>query len=266
MSANSYAPERIAVEKRAGTISPSRLARIAGLLYLIIIVSGIFAQFFVRQSLVVPGDAAATANNVLASEMLLRTGIAADLIMILADVALALVFYVLFKPVSSSLSLLAAFFRLTQAAVLAANLLNLIFALRLFGGTDILAVIGTEQLQALGMVFLDAHGIGYSIAMAFFGINLLVLGYLIIKSGYFPKLLGILLVLASMGYLFFDSFAKILMPNYAAYQATFDMAVIVPAFIAELAFCLWLLVKGVNVPQEAGRPSMRPTQVESTAS
>jgi hypothetical protein len=263
MNANIAALGKMVMGNRIERISQLKLARIAGLLYLIIIVSGIFAEFFVRQSLKVPGDAAATASNIMASEMLFRAGIAGDLIMIVADIALALVFYLLFRPVSNALALLAAFFRLAQAIILGINLLNLFFALQLFEGTGYLSLIGADQLQALGMVFLDAHGIGYTIGLTFFAINLLILAYLVFKSGYFPRILGVLLVVAAVGYLI-DSFAKVLLSNYAAYQPLFDLAVFVPAFIAELAFCLWLIIKGVNIPQLENNP-LNTAQAEGIA-
>ena len=252
MSTNAYALGKIGVENRVDESAQRKLARIAGLLYLIIIAAGIFAEFIVRQSLIVPGDATATAGNIMASEMLFRAGIAADLVMIMADVALAVVFYLLFKPVNNGLSLLAAFFRLAQATVLGINLLNLFFALGLISGAGYLAVSGADQLNSLAMLFLNAHGIGYSIGLVFFGANLLILGYLVFKSGYVPKILGILLIAASLGYLI-DSFAKVLLPNYAEFQPIFDLAVFMPAFIAELSLGLWLLVKGVKVKSEHSR-------------
>ena len=226
--------------------SPRQAARVAGLLYLTIIIAGIFAEFFVRQSLIVAGDAAATAANIVASEGLFRLGIAGDLIMIMCDVALALVFYVLLKPVSNALSLLAAFFRLAQAAILGINLLNLFFVLQLLSGADYLSVFGADQLEALVLLFLNGHSIGYSIGLVFFGLSLFVLGYLVFKSGYFPRILGVLLIVAAFGYLI-DSFASFLWPTYEAYEAIFALVVFLPAFIGELAMCLWLLVKGVNV-------------------
>jgi len=229
-------------------ISQQKAARIAGILYLLIIIAGIFAEFFVRSSLIVPGDAEATASNIIASEGLFRIGIASDFIMIMSDVALALVFYVLFKPVSNALALLAAFFRLAQAVALGINLLNLFFVLLLLSGADHLTVYSQDQLNAQVLLFLDAHSIGYSIALVFFGFSLLVLGYLVFKSGYFPKILGILLLVASLGYLI-DSFANFLMSNYEAYEAIFTVVVFVPAFIAELALCLWLLIKGAKIPE-----------------
>lgn len=223
----------------------NKIARVAGLLYLIIIVAGIFAEFFVRQSLVVPGDATATAGNIMAAEGLFRIGIAADLIMIMSDVALALMFYVLLKPVSNLLSLLAAFFRLGQATILGINLLNLFFVLQLLSGADYLTVFGADQLHALALMFLNGHSIGYAIGLVLFGLSLAVLGYLVFKSGYFPRVLGILLVFASFGYLI-DSFASFLLPGYDAYEAIFALVVILPAFIGEFSMCLWLLLKGVK--------------------
>ena len=249
MTSNTVALGNIKAEKQIDNSSQRKLTKIAGLLYLTIIIAGIFAQFFVRQGLIVPGDAAATAANIIASEGLFRLGIAADLIMIIADVALALVFYILFKPVSVALSLLAAFFRLAQATVLGINLLNLFFTLQLLSGADYLAVLGSDQLNALSMLFLDTHGTGYAIGLVFFGVNLFILAYLVLKSGYLPKVLGILLLAASIGYII-DTFARTLLLNYENYQPLFDLAVFTPAVIAELALALWLLFKGVKTPQK----------------
>lgn len=231
-----------------------KTARVAGILYLTIIVAGIFAEFFVRQSLIVPGDATTTANNITASEGLFRIGIASDLIMIMSDVTLALIFYVLLKPVSDSLSLLAAFFRVAQAVILGINLLNLFFVLQLLSGAGTLTVFSSDQLHALVLLFLNGHSIGYAIGLVLFGLSLLVLGYLVFKSGYFPRILGVLLIVAALGYLS-DSFARFLLPTYDAYEEIFTLVVFLPAFIGELSMCLWLLVKGVTVKQTHLRPS-----------
>lgn len=241
-----------------------KTARVAGFLYLIIIIAGIFAEFFVRQSLITPGDATATAHNIMASEGLFRMGIAGDLIMIMCDVALALIFYVLLKPVSNSLSLLAAFFRLGQAAILGINLLNLFFVLQLLSGADYLAVFGADQLHALVLLFLNGHSLGYSIGLVLFGLSLLVLGYLVFKSGYFPRILGVLLIIAASGYLI-DSFASFLLPTYDTYEAILALVVFLPAFIGELSMCLWLLVKGVKVQQQDNSIALNTTQAEGMA-
>lgn len=245
MNSNTYALGKIEVTQQSAATSQRKVARMAGLLYLTIIFAGIFAEFFVRQSLIVPGNASATAGNILASESLFRMGIAADLIMIICDVALALAFYLLLEPVNRSLALLAAFFRLAQATVLGINLLNLFSALQLLSGANYLKAFGADQLYAQAMLDLNAHATGYSLGLVFFGLSVLILGYLIVRSGYIPGILGILLIFASAGYLV-DSFAKVLMPNYDSFAAVFALIVFVPALIGELALGLWLLIKGVR--------------------
>ena len=223
---------------------PNRLARIAAVLYLAIVVTGIFAFFVVRGSLVVPGDAAATAANVVASEGFFRLGIASDLVMILSDVALAVVLYVLFRAVSPMLATFAAFFRLAQSAALGVNLVSLFVGLRLLG-PDAAAALGAERAQGLALVFFDAHAVGYTLALLFFAMSLFFLGLLVWRSGFVPKLLGALLVFAGTGYLI-DGFANVLLTNYAAYADVFAMVVFLPAIVGEVAFALWLLVRGVG--------------------
>ena len=230
-----------------------RTARIAGVLYLIIIAAGIFAQFFVRESLIVPGDAAATAANVTASEGLFRLGTVADLVMILADVAIAVAFFVLLQPVSTGLSLLAAFFRLVQASVLGMNLLNLVIGLRLVSSSAVQDAVGAAQAEALGLLFFDAHSVGYTLALAFFGVSILVLGYLVMKAAYLPSILGVLLMIAGAGYLV-DTLANLLLPNYADYATIFAVVVFAPAIIAELSMAIWLLVKGVKGSAGSAQP------------
>jgi hypothetical protein len=221
------------------------MAKIAGFAYLILIITGIFAEFFVRAGLTVPGDAAATAGNILGSQNLFRLGIAADVVMIICDILLALIFYLLFKTVNQGLALLAAFFRLIQAAVLAANLLNLFLVLSFLSGDGFLEVYSAGQLQSSAYLALKMHGTGYAAALVFFGFSLLILGYLILRSDLIPGIFGILLVIAAFGYLT-DSFARILLSGYAAYENIFALVVFIPAFVAELAFAFWLLVKGVK--------------------
>jgi len=227
-------------------MSPLRAARLAGVGYLIIIVAGIFAEFFVRSSLIVSGDATATANNIMASESLFRIGIAGDLVMLVFDAIVALALYVLLKPVHRSLALMATIFRLIHTAVYGVNLLNLVVVTLLLSGAGYLAAFEAEQLHALVLTFLDAHGIGYAIGLVFFAVHAVLLGYLVVKSGFIPRILGILLLVASAGYIV-DSFANVLLANYADYEMILGLTVFVPAVIAELAFALWLLVKGANV-------------------
>lgn len=227
---------------------PQSAARTAGVLYLIIIAAGIFAEFFVRSSMRVAGDAAATAANIAAAEQLFRAGIAADLVMIVSDIALGLVFYILLRPVNATLALIAAFFRLAQAAALGVNLLNLSLALELARPSGALAALDAAQAHALAALFLNTHGVGYAISLVFFAFYLFLLGYLIARSGYLPRLLGGLLMVAAAGYLV-DGFAQVLLTNYAAYESILAVAVIVPALVAELSLALWLLVRGVRGPR-----------------
>jgi len=229
---------------------PHTLARVAGIGYLIIILTGIFAEFFVRSGLIVPGDAATTAANILASEFLFRTGIAAEFIMLAADIVVALALYALFRPVSRRLALLAAFFRLAHAAIVGANLLYAYVPLLLLSGAGYLAAFDTAQLHALTLFFLDAHSFGYVIGLVFFAFHCLVLGYLVYRSGFLPRVLGLLLGIAAAGYLV-DGFGRTLLSSYSDHESLFALAVFVPAFIGEFSFCLWLLVRGVRVRRAA---------------
>ncbi|MGB8326388.1 MAG: DUF4386 domain-containing protein [Steroidobacteraceae bacterium] len=225
--------------------SPQAYARIGGLLYLIIIAAGLFAEAFVRDRLVVPADAAATAANITTHETLFRLGIAADLTTFLCAIALTMILYVLLKPVNRNLALLMVFFNLVQDAIGGINGLNPYRALQLLGGADYLKVFSPQQLQAMALLSLKAHSVGFGVALIFFGFSCLALGYLILKSGFFPKLLGILMAIAGLCYLI-NSFALILSPPVAG--ALFPW-VLLPAFIGELSLALWLTVKGVNVPK-----------------
>lgn len=222
-----------------------RYARIAGLGYLIIIGAGIFAEFFVRSSLVVPGDAAATARNIAASELLFRAGIAADLVMLVCDVLVAVAIYVALRDVGRNLMLMAAFFRLGHAAVVATNLLTAYVPLRLVGGAADLAAFDPAQREALSLLLLETHAYGYALGLVFFGVYCLLLGHVVLRSGAVPRVLGVLLMVAGAGYLA-DSFGRTLLPRYADVGDLFAVVVFAPALVAELSFSLWLLVRGVS--------------------
>ena len=223
---------------------PILYARIAGLLYLIIIVFGIFSEVVVRSSLIVTGDAAATASNILRSTSLFRVGFAADSIMLLSDVAIAVLFYALLRPVSKVLALTAAAFRLTQAAVLGFNLLNYYAPMLLLRGAGFAPGAGSDRVNSLVLFFLDMHSHGYDLGLLFFGLSNIILGYLIIRSGYFPRILGYGLIAAAIVYLA-GSYMRFLFPEHASVMAP----IYVVPLIAELSMCLWLLVKGVRVQQ-----------------
>jgi hypothetical protein len=223
-------------------ITQKHAARIAGLGYLFIIVLGVFAHFFVFQNLIITGDATATANNIIAAESLFRVGIISFIVMLIADVIVAIMLYVLLKPINHGLALLATGFRFLYSSIHGASLVNLVFVLQLLNSDAYLSAFDNTQLHAQMGVFLSAHNYGFLIALIFFGVHCLVLGYLVYKSGYFPKALGALLMLA------------LLLVNYANYETGFMMAVAIPAFIAEISFCLWLLFKGANIHASNDEP------------
>lgn len=228
--------------------SIQKTARIAGFLYLMVILFGAFAEVGVRFSLIVPEDAAATAIKIMASESLFRISFISDLIMMTCYLLLAFSLYVVFKPVNQNLALLFVLFTLASVAIMSINMLNQFAALLLLSGTSYLKVFSTDQLQALALLFLNFHKYGYFIAQIFFGLWLLPLGYVGFKSGYLPRILGILVMIACFGHLiqFFQIF---LFPDYQAITYP-GLAV---ATIAEFSLCLWLLIKGVNVQQMDAR-------------
>jgi hypothetical protein len=223
--------------------SPQRYARLCGAMYLAIIVFGIFGELFVRGSLVVSGDASATAAAISTSPLLWRTGIAGDLLMHVLDVPVILILYLLLRPVNHGLALLATLFNLIQTAVLVANKLNLLVPIFLLGNAAHLRAFSPEQLHSLSYLAIQAHGHGFGIGLIFFGFACLVRGVLIFRSGHFPRFLGLLMLAAGLGYLV-NSFALLLTPPLAA---VLFPAILVPAFVGELFFCLWLIVKGVHI-------------------
>jgi hypothetical protein len=229
---------------RTANVSPQLYARIAGVLYLINIGCGIFGEVFVRGHLIVPGNAVATAHNIMASEFLFRCSVVGDLIMHITDVPITLIFYVLLKPVSKNLALLAAMFSMLQTAVLCANKLNLVTVLLLLGGSGYLKAFDPNQLQVLASLSLAQHDYGFGIGLIFFGVSCLVIGYLMLRSGYFPRTLGVMQAIAGICYLI-NSFALLLSPTLA--DKMFP-AIVIPSFIGELSTCVWLIVRGVNIP------------------
>ncbi len=240
----------------SGTGKPSALAyaRLAGMLYLINIACGMFGEMFVRGHLVAAGDAATTAQNILHSEFLFRCGIAGDLIMHITDIPMTVIFYVLLRPISRDLSLLAALFGMLQTAVLCANKLTLVAVLVLLGNGNALKAIDPNQRHALASLSLTLHDSGFGIGLVFFGMSCLVTGYLLFRSDYFPKTLGILQAIAGVSYLI-NSFTQLLFPAIA--RKMFP-AILLPAFVGELGTCLWLLVKGLDVAKWDERVRLGP--------
>jgi hypothetical protein len=221
--------------------SPRLLARITGLLYLGVILVGMFAEL-TREKLIVSGDAAATMHNIVASEPLYRWTLAADLLGDAFYIIVTLLLYVLLKPVNESVSLLAAFFSLVGIAVGSASVLALLGTLFILGGAHYLEVFEASQLQAVAYVLLRLHAQGYIISLIFFGFYCLLLGYLIFKSTFLPRTVGILLAIAGLCYLI-NSFAALVSPPLADFLSNF---ILYPGLVGEGALTLWLLIFGVN--------------------
>lgn len=225
-------------------ISPLIYARIGGVLYLVIIVVGVFNEIFIRSKLVVSADATATANNIMASEQLWRVGFAGSIVMLMCAIPLVLIMFVLLRPVNSNIALLAVFFNIVSITIEAVIDLFIFAALFPLSGSEYLKAFDPQQLNVLSYLTFRLHSSGYNISLIFFGMNCFFWGYLVYKSGYFPKIIGVLLIICALCYVT-NSFAWFLAPEFAAMLVP---AILVPCLIAELSLCLWLMVKGVNVP------------------
>lgn len=217
-------------------------ARTGGILYFVLILVGMFAELFVRGTLIVSGDAAATAHNLIAHQQLWQAGIVADLLMHLLDIPIMLVVFVLLSPVSKNIALFALLFNIVQTAVLVANKLNLIAALLPLQTAAYLKDVALPSLYSQTYLSIRLHDIGFGVGLLFFGCTCLINGYLVRKSGYFPRTIGFLLQIAGICYLT-SSFVLLLEPGF--HNPVFP-AIMLPCFVAELSFCFWLIFKGVD--------------------
>jgi hypothetical protein len=234
-------PSAVQPADRPITSAPMFYARLAGVLYLIITVAAVIAHMYVPSTLIVPDDTAATVANITASQDLFRMGgIGAELIVLLSEVVLSIALYILFRPVNRTLSLLAAVSRLIMTTVHGVNLLNYVFVLLVINGTG----FDVEQSNALVAMFLEAHTFGFTVGIAFLVLHVFALGVLIYQSGFFPRVLGVLFLFAGFGYLF-DATGLLFIESYTTTPDVIAMAIM----IAEIAFPLWLLVKGVRTNQ-----------------
>lgn len=219
-------------------LSINKIAKITGFGYLIIFVTGFFSNFFVLESIVIWEESSKTVENLVQNEMLFRYGIVGFVIMVIADLLLAWTLYYLLKNVNKSISFLSALFRIVSAAIFGLALAYLLNVLKLMPGAENNLQISSDILHEF-----ISFNTTWLIGLIFFGCHLIVLGYLIFKSNYIPKTLGILLFIAGIGYLI-DSFANIVLPSYDNYKDLLMMIVMVPGIIGELSFTIWLLVKG----------------------
>ncbi len=223
---------------RANSIT--KTARVIAFLLLILTPVTVFGTLYVSSVLIVRGDPAATANNIIASESLFRLAIVSALLFQVVQIFWVLVLQLL-KPVNKNMASLMVILLLLGTPIAMLSELNYFAILRLLHGTDYLAVFTPDQLHALVSLFLNLHGNGLQIAGIFWGIWLFPYGYLVFKSGFLPRILGVLLMIGGVGYLI-QSFATILLP---------DLAVRIVLFTdwGELLLPLWLVIKGVNVEQ-----------------
>jgi len=223
--------------ERIREASPSFLARIAGALYLITILTGIFSAGYATGKLVVTGDAAATAANILANRGLFQLAFAVYLIEMACQVAITALFYKLLKPAGRTVSLVAAFLGLTGCVIKTFSRVFFIAPLFILGGAHYLSVFSAEQLKALALLFLKVNDRGAGAALVFFGFYAILTGYLIIRSTFLPRILGVLSVIGGFGWLTF------LYPPLGGRLFPF---IAIFALLGAALLIVWLLVKGVN--------------------
>jgi hypothetical protein len=210
----------------------------AGVLYVLEGVTSAFGQLIVPGRLVVSGDASATAANILGNVSLFRLGIAASLLAVAFHIVQTVLFYDLFKPVSRRVSLLLMLFSLVAIALQAVSSLFQLPALVVLRDGGALSALGAEQLQSLALLFLRWREQAFNVFLVFFGFRCALIGYLIYKSTFLPRILGVLMAIAGLGYL------MLLWPPLVNYVSPFNLALAAPG---ELSLVLWLLVVGVNV-------------------
>lgn len=221
-------------------------ARIAGLLYLIVVLAGIFSLAYVPSQIDVTADAAATVRNIVAHESLFRLGIVAGLTCYTAFLLLPLALYRLLSPYGTQPAVLMVAFAVVSVPIAFAVTLDKFEVLTLLSGADYLQAFGAEELQARVMLSLDAYKEGLRVVQIFWGLWLLPFGYLVFKSGILPRVLGILLMLGCFGYLI-DFTGRVLFSGYA--ESGIAGFVRLPASLGEIGICLWLLVMGAREPK-----------------
>ena len=224
--------------------------RFAGLLYVLTSSVGFFAMGYVPKKLIVHGDAAATANNIAASETLFRLGIAGELIGMVGFIFVAVALYDLLKGVNRRHASLMVTLIVVSVPIVFVNELNSIAALVLVRGADYLSMFDKPQRDALAMLFLNLHHYGFVVAEMFWGLWLFPLALLVYKSRFLPRFLGVWLALAGLAWVVL-SLAGILFPQYQGEVNTY----LQPAIVGEIAFMLWLLIKGARPQAEEAAAS-----------
>lgn len=227
-------------------------ARIAGLLYLIVVLTGIFSLAYVPSQITVPGDAVATVRNIESSQQLFRLGIVAGLVCYTAFLLLPFALYRLLSPFGKSAAVLMVAFVVVSVPISFVNQLNKFDVLSLLGGAEYLKVFTAEQLQAQVMLSLDAYRNGMLVSKIFWGLWLLPFGYLVYRSGFLPRLFGILLMMGCFGYLI-DFFGTVLAPGYP--DTWLASVASLPGSVGEIGIALWLLIVGVRETHNSVAPS-----------
>lgn len=238
-------------ESRTASIPPGHVAglspkgaRATGLFYLGTIVAGIYAEVFARSALIVSGNGPATADNILSHQALYRSGLVADLVMLCCYIVVTVLLYELFRSVSRQLSLLAAGFSLTGIAVLAANGILHMAALSLSQSALYPGAFGAGQAGGPALLALDLHSQGYNISLVFFGFYCVLIGILAFRSGFLPRVIGLLMLAAGLCYLI-NSFAWLASPDMARGLPSW---ILYPTLIGEAALSLWLIMFGRGRP------------------
>ena len=224
---------------RSNGISSGNAAIIAGIALLIMSIVAPIANFSILQKLFVPGDAAKTFSNIVASEGSFRLAIGLFLVVAILDIIVAWALYVFLKPVNNSLSLLTAWFRIIYATMLGSVLIYLVNVLLLINDPGYLSALSTTQIHAQVMSLIGTFSHGWEFGLIIFGVHLLLLGYLMFKAGYMRKILGILIILASLGYMI-DGLGRLLSTQY-------NISISMFTFIGEVVLIFWLLIKGRKI-------------------
>ena len=222
--------------------STKKTARVAGLLYLLMAVTSAFGLMYVPSKIIVDGNAAATANNIMSFELLFRMGIVSNLIGQIGFIFQILILYRLLKEVNKTHAMLMVILVLVSVPIAFLNNLNQLGALIVLSGSGYLKALPPNNLNALMMLFLDLYNNGIFIVEILWALWLFPFGYLVFKSGFIPKIFGVLLIISCFSYLI-GSITYLLIPHYYDIISKFTIA---PAALGEFSIILWLLIKGVK--------------------
>lgn len=223
--------------------SNKNTARLAGLLYFMVVLTGIFSLMYVPSKLIVDDNALLTFNNIAADEFLFRLGIVSGLLCYICFLFLPLVLYKLLKPVHENMAKLMVLLAVISVSMFCINVQNELAVLSLMNSANALKAFSTEQIQSQILLYLDQYNNGMKLVHLFSGLWLFPFGYLVFKSNILPKVLGILLMLGCFGYLI-NFFGNIISPNYA--KLGISAYISLPASIGEIGICFWLLIMGAK--------------------